>query len=285
MIFGILISAALVCVLALLAAIIHTKEYSGTKFKDEIKREKVLDCLPGDNCGACGYGDCASFALALVNGKSTPSVCTPGGASTSQAIGVILGNEDRNSVRMRAQVMCSGSDSTTRVKYIYDDGADDCFAQMKLGGGNRGCRYACVGMGNCAKACSFGAISIVNGTAVVDYKLCNGCGNCITACPKHIIKLIPYDTYYWVGCASKDISSKERYNCSVGCTGCGECKSVCPEGAIDIQGNIATIDYDKCTGCGLCFTACPEGVIWRSDVVGTDGLRFSRGVKRVRINK
>lgn len=280
MLFGIIISVAILCAVALVAAILLNAEYSGDRIKEELKREKVLDCLPGSNCGACGKGDCASLALDIVNGKASPAACIHGGEAAAQAIGVILGNEDRNNVRLRAQVMCSGSENTVRRKYIYDDGASDCLAEMKLGGGYKGCRYACVGLGNCAAVCPFGAISIENGTAVVDYKLCGGCGTCVAACPKHIIKLIPYDAYYWVGCASKDTAVKERYNCKVGCTGCGVCKSVCPENAIDITGNIASINYDKCTGCGMCFSVCPEGVIWRSDIVGADGLILTKGQKK-----
>ena len=280
MVFGIIISVAIICVIALVASVLSNIEYSGPRIKKELKREKILDCLPGDNCGACGYGDCASLAMAIVNGKASPAACTPGGASTAQAVGVILGTEDRNKIRMRAQVLCSGTNDTTKRKYIYDDGAEDCLAEMKLGGGYKGCRFACVGLGNCMKACPFGAISIKNGTAFVDYKLCTGCGSCVSACPKHIIKLVPYDAYYWVGCASRDTAAKERQNCRVGCTGCGVCRKVCPENAIDIQGNIATVLYDKCTGCGMCFAVCPEGVIWRSDIVGADGLIFTKGEKK-----
>lgn len=280
MIFGIVLSVCILSVIGLAAAILQNKEYSEKKIKRELKREKILDCLPGGNCGACGYSDCASLALDIVKGKASPASCRPGGASVAQAIGVILGTEDRETQRMRAQVMCSGSDNTTRKKYIYDDGALDCFAEMKLGGGYKGCRYACVGLGNCTKACPFGAISIKNSTAFVDYKLCTGCGRCVDVCPKHIIKLIPYDAYYWVGCASKDIAAKERYNCMVGCTGCGSCVKSCPENAIDLTGHIATINYDKCSGCGMCFNVCPEGVIWKSDIIGSDGLIFTKGKKK-----
>lgn len=281
MIFGIVIACGILCIVCLVAAILQSVEYSGGKINNELKREKILDCLPGDNCGACGYGDCASCAMAIVNGKASPAVCSLGGASCAQAVGVILGNEDRNTVRMRAQVMCSGTNETTRKKYIYDDGAADCLAEMKLGGGNKGCKYACVGLGNCMKACPFGAISIKKGTATVDYKKCTGCGRCVEACPKHIIKLVPYDAYYWVGCASKDTAAKEKYNCRVGCTGCGICQRVCPEQGIEIQGNVATINYDKCTGCGMCYSVCPEGVIWRADIVGADGLIFTKGDKKI----
>ena len=248
--------------------------------KNEVA-EQINECLPGANCGGCGFSGCAALAEAISAGEAKVTQCTVGGAEVAEKIAEIMGVEAASAVRMRAQVMCSGSDATTRRKYIYDDGAADCLAEMKLGGGYKGCRYACVGLGNCAKACPFGAISIKNGTAVVDYRLCTGCGNCVTACPKHIIKLIPYDAYYWVGCASKDTAARERYNCMVGCTGCGTCQKACPENGIEIIGNVATINYDKCTGCGMCFAVCPEGVIWRSDIVGSDGLIFTKGKKKI----
>lgn len=282
MVFGIVIAVAVLCIMALVCAIFQNAHYSGEQIENELKREKILDCLPGDNCGVCGRGDCATFALDVANGKVSPAACTPGGEVTAQAIGVILGEDERSAVRMRAQVMCSGSDNTSRKKYIYDDGAEDCLAEMKLGGGYKGCRFACVGLGNCAKACPFGAITVENGTAVVDYRLCIGCGKCVSACPKHIIKLIPYDAYFWVGCASKENAARERYNCKVGCTGCGMCQKVCPESAISINGNIAEIDYEKCSGCGMCYSVCPEGVIWRSDIVGADGLILSKGQKKIK---
>jgi len=38
---------------------------------------------------------------------------------------------------------------------------------------------------------------------------------------------------------------------------------------------------NKCTGCGMCFAVCPEGVIWRSDIVGADGLIFTKGDKKL----
>ena len=46
--------------------------------KDE-RAEAVRECLPGANCGACGFPGCAGFADAIVNGTATSlSACKPG---------------------------------------------------------------------------------------------------------------------------------------------------------------------------------------------------------------
>jgi ferredoxin len=41
----------------------------------------------------------------------------------------------------------------------------------------------CVGCGECARACPFGAIEIRDGKAVVNEVICRGCRACASACP------------------------------------------------------------------------------------------------------
>lgn len=57
--------------------------YSAKKFevKEDPRVEMVKAALPGANCGACGYAGCEAFAKAVVAGKVTPDMCTPGRAS------------------------------------------------------------------------------------------------------------------------------------------------------------------------------------------------------------
>lgn len=57
--------------------------YSAKKFevKEDPRVELVKAALPGANCGACGYAGCEGFAKAVVAGKVTPDMCTPGRAS------------------------------------------------------------------------------------------------------------------------------------------------------------------------------------------------------------
>ncbi len=75
------------------------------------------------------------------------------------------------------------------TKYIYD-GLDDCRAVALLSGGMKICTIGCLGLGTCARACPFNAISMgPKGLPVVDEQKCTGCGTCERVCPKHIINL------------------------------------------------------------------------------------------------
>jgi len=75
------------------------------------------------------------------------------------------------------------------TKYVYD-GLDDCRAVALLGGGMKVCTIGCLGLGTCARACPFNAISMgPQGLPVVNEKKCTGCGTCERVCPKHIINL------------------------------------------------------------------------------------------------
>ena len=186
-----------------------------------------------------------------------------------------MGTEDASSVRMRAQVMCSGTGEYAKKKYIYE-GIDDCVAASKIGGGDKMCKNGCIGLGTCVRACPFDAIVVEDGVAAVDYSKCKGCGICVSACPKGIIKLIPFDAKHWVGCMSVDDGKNTRKVCDVGCISCKLCQKNCPAGAINVDNFVASIDYDKCTGCDICTDKCPRHIIWSGEVQGKLGLVIKR---------
>ncbi len=220
----------------------------------------VTECLPGANCGGCGYAGCSACAEAIVKGDAKVSACPVGGQATADKIGCIMGVTAGTVTRMRAQVMCSGTHANADVKYIYE-GPRDCSAAMRLGGGPKTCPNGCIGLGSCATACPEHAISVVDGVAAVDYTKCVGCGVCTETCPKHIIKLVPFDSRVWVGCSSADKGQQTRTYCDTGCIGCRMCEKACPTGAIRVDGNLASIDYAKCTACGACVAKCPRKII------------------------
>lgn len=45
------------------------------------------------------------------------------------------------------------------------------------------------------------------------------------------------------------------------CTGCGICEKYCPEGTVEVQNDVAKINYNYCKGCGICKNECPVNAV------------------------
>lgn len=234
--------------------------------KTDPRIDAVRSNLPGANCGGCGFAGCSAFAEALVEGRAAPSGCAAADSAAVDEICRILGVEAGHSVRMRAQVMCSGTSEASKKKYIYS-GISDCLSAVTLGGGDKLCPNGCIGLGTCTRSCKFGAISVRDGVAVVDYDLCRACGMCVSTCPKGLIELVPFESRYFVGCRSVDDGKTTRRNCDVGCISCRLCEKACDADAISVDDFVAHIDYSKCTGCGKCSDKCPRKIIKSSDIM------------------
>ena len=223
---------------------------------------QVRECLPGANCGGCGYPGCDGYAAALVEDEDTPlTLCAPGGAAAAAAIAQVLGKEAGEVVKKTAFVNCRGTCEATSNKMEYR-GIDTCSAAKLLFGGTGSCTFGCLGLGDCTRACPSDAIHIsADGIAKVDAYACTGCGACANVCPNHVISILPSDIKVQVACSSHDKGPAVRKKCTAGCLGCGMCMRKCPEGAITVKDNLAIIDYEKCTGCGTCQSVCPAKCI------------------------
>ena len=236
---------------------------------------QIGDLLPGANCGGCGYSGCKALATAIVDGKASPTACTAAKLEASAEISGIIGLKFVTPIKMRAQVMCSGTLEHAKKKYIYS-GAHDCVSAVRLGGGNKVCPNGCIGLGTCVSKCKFDAITVVDGVAVVDYKKCTGCGTCVSACPKRIIKLIPFNNEHWVGCMSVENAKDTRSYCDVGCISCRLCEKSCGSDAIHVDHFVASIIYNKCIECGTCVEKCPRHIIWSSKKQTQVGVIISK---------
>lgn len=227
--------------------------------KDE-KAEALEEILPGANCGACGYSGCSGYAAAMSQGEAQPGLCSPGGQAVAKKCAEILGAGDVEMEEKAALVRCMGSYDNTTDKLVYD-GIEGCSAAILLAGGSSSCLFGCMGLGDCVKACDYGAVTVCNGVAKIDPALCRACGRCVSACPKGLISLVPVKKQAVVRCRNCDKGKAVMDVCKVGCISCTKCVKTCPQGAISMENGCAAVDPQKCTGCGLCVESCPRHVI------------------------
>ena len=225
------------------------------------KQAAVRECLAGANCGGCGYPGCDGYAAAVARGEAPCNKCVACAPEMHAKIAEIMGASNEEAEKMVAFVPCSGCTDVAEPRFNYT-GPEDCRAAMLFGGkSSKLCTFACIGLGNCAKACKFDAMHIVDGVAKVDRYNCVGCGACVDACPKSIVKLIPESQKIMPACRNNDKGAQVMKVCKVGCIGCMKCQRECPADAITVVNNLAQVDVSKCVQCGHCADICPRHII------------------------
>lgn len=226
------------------------------------KAEQIRECLPGANCGACGFSGCDGYAQALSDGETTDTaLCNPGGSEVSAQIAEITGLAAGEVKPMAAVVLCQGHNNNASTKLEYQ-GVQSCKMAAQLFGGPKDCIYGCVGMGDCVEACPYDAIQLCDGVARINPLLCRACKMCVASCPKGIIKLMPlHEAKAAVLCNNHDKGVLTMKECKAGCIGCMKCVKVCQFDAVKVVNYCAEVDFDKCVGCGACHSACPKGAI------------------------
>lgn len=262
----IIFTVASLSILGLLLAVVLYFVAQKFKVEEDPRIDIVEGIMPGANCGGCGQAGCRAFAEACVKAGNLDSLfCPVGGNATMKKVADALGLQVAEKAPMVAVVRCNGTCENRPKTNIYD-GVATCAAKSALYSGDTGCRYGCVGCGDCVRVCNFGALSMdpVTGLPVVDEEKCAACGACVKACPKGVIELRnkgPKNRRVFVSCVSKDKGAVARKACKAACIGCGKCAKVCPFEAITVENNVAYIDFNKCKLCTKCVAECPTGAI------------------------
>lgn len=253
-------------VVGALAAVILYMAAQKFKVYEDPRIDEVEAVLPAANCGGCGFPGCRGFADACVKADSLDSLnCPVGGTETMSAVAKILGMEASASDKLVAVVRCNGT-CEHRPKINQYDGAENCSVASALYGGDTGCSYGCLGLGECVDACKFDAMYMdeETGLPVVIEDKCVSCGACVKACPKNILemrKVGPKSRRIYVNCVNKDKGGIAKKACAVACIGCSKCEKVCEFESITIADNLAYIDHVKCRLCRKCVDVCPTNAI------------------------
>ena len=107
--------------------------------KEDERFPKVRECLPGANCGACGYAGCDGYAHALADGEITKTnLCVPGGADAAANVAAAMGLEAGDVVRQVAYVACCGDSECVSPRHEYV-GIKSCSAAQLLYAGDSRC--------------------------------------------------------------------------------------------------------------------------------------------------
>jgi len=206
--------------------------------------DAINECLPGANCGGCGYIGCGEYAESVVVDGAPPDKCPVGGTACATAVAEIMGVEVGESLPQRPIVHC-GAHYHERKGLSEYRGERTCRA-ANLVAGIQGCTYGCIGFGDCARACKYDAIHVINGLATVDYEKCIGCGACGQVCPRNIITINPFKAskILAVTCSNKDSGKDVMAVCEVGCIGCKACSRISSD-LFQMDEGLSTINYEK----------------------------------------
>jgi Na+-translocating ferredoxin:NAD+ oxidoreductase RNF subunit RnfB len=238
----ILLSVMILGGVGIIFAIFIAAAYRKLRVWEDPRIEAVAGMLPNANCGACGLPGCRAFAEQAVEGKIQPAQCSVMNADGVAAIAGYLGVEAGQAVKRVARLLCAGGlDVTTRTAQYR--GLSTCAAATSVAGGGKGCAWGCLGLGDCATACDFGAITMNEvGLPVVDPALCTACGDCVTACPKDLFAIRPLDQHLLVQCRNLLTGDAVLEQCRVACTACGKCVQDGAPGLISVATGVAVID-------------------------------------------
>lgn len=256
----IVIPIIILCVIALIGSVVLVIFSAKFAVKEDERAAKIAEVLPGANCGGCGFSGCKAYAEAIAKGEAPAHKCNPGGAAVIAKIREITGMSILEPTPKTAVVLCVGNRSVVETKMNYR-GVQSCAAAAGYFAGTSACTHGCIGLGDCTRACAYGAITVTDDLAHVDQSKCTGCSACVRACPKGIIKLVDIDRTHIVLCSNHDKPAYTAKICKAGCIGCGKCVRTCTTGSITLDNNLAVIDKKTCIGCGKCAEACPRGII------------------------
>ncbi len=230
------------------------------RVEEDARLPRIESLLGGSNCGACGQPGCRAFAEALLRKQAEPAQCTVSPPEAIEELAVLLGVAAGRMQKRVARVHCGGGRSAVQRVAEYR-GEPTCASAFRAQRGGRACAWGCLGLADCARACTFEAIRMNDEELpVVDPERCTACGDCVTACPASLIALQPLDEPLVVQCSSPLTGDRARASCAVACDACGRCGLDAPAGVIEMEAGLPRVRRPE-RAPEACTYRCPTGAI------------------------
>lgn len=235
------------------------------RVKEDPIVEQVVELLPGLNCGACGQAGCTAFAKNVAKNKDLGTGCLPLDEEINEQIADIIGAAHIGMPKLKLITKCSATCQQQKRSFEYR-GPESC-AVVDVSGGNIDCKYGCLALGDCVRVCPVEALTIEEGTVVIDNETCIDCGACVRTCPRALLEFADVGDskeYYVVGCSNPEDALSTKKVCSVGCIGCGICIKLVKESPYYLENKISRLDYKKAQGredIQIAMDKCPVKII------------------------
>jgi len=253
---------------------------SKLKVFEDPRIDKVQELLPGTNCGTCSLSGCRLFAEKAVAGEIQPSECKVGGLETANNVAEYLGVDAGEVDKEVSRLLCAGGNNVAIQAADYV-GFPSCRAASAVAGGGKGCRYGCLGFGDCEVICDFDAI-IMSATRlpIISAEKCTSCGDCVEICPKDILELRPIRQHLLVQCKSELEGDEILGHCKVACTACEKCVADAPQDLMKMENNLPAINDELIHLQDVsAIKRCPtNAIVWIEEQQFEEGTTVERNV-------
>ena len=175
--------------------------------KTDERLPKLVEALPGANCGGCGFAGCQAYAQAVLDGRRGRSACASRAVQASADRMAADHGRRRPSETERAGRHGQAAAATTTLR----KGRYDGIARLPLrpcssaGNGPSACPSGCLGFGTVRLGlqASTPSTSWTAWRGSIPEK-CTGCMQCAAVCPRKVIVPVSYDADIVVACSNHE---------------------------------------------------------------------------------